>query len=137
MPTLKDQLILHESERLKPYTDTVGKLTIGVGRNLTDKGISHTTSMQMLDEDIAECEKDLKTFPWFPTLDPIRQRVLLDMRFNLGVRGFRTFRTVLLAVAAGDYGAASQSMLGSLWARQTKTRATRLAEMMRTGVDYA
>lgn len=137
MPTLKDQLILHERECLYPYSDTVGKLTIGVGRNLSDKGISHTTAMQMLDEDILECEKDLSTFPWFSKLDPIRKRVLLDMRFNLGSKGFHSFKSVIASVERGDYVGASAGMLDSRWARQTKTRALRLSQMMSSGRDYA
>ena len=40
MKTIEEQLILHEGLRLKPYRDTVGKLTIGVGRNLDDVGIT-------------------------------------------------------------------------------------------------
>src|SRR4051812_27390106 len=36
---LVNQLIIDEGLKLSPYTDTVGKLTIGVGRNLTDVGI--------------------------------------------------------------------------------------------------
>ena len=35
-PTLIEQLIDHEGIELKAYKDTVGKITIGVGRNLDD-----------------------------------------------------------------------------------------------------
>ena len=31
---------INEGLRSKPYVDTVGKVTIGVGRNLTDRGLS-------------------------------------------------------------------------------------------------
>ena len=136
MPTLKDQLILHEKLVLKPYQDTVGKWTIGVGRNISDRGISKETAMQMLDEDIHECQLDLATFPWFNQLDPIRKKVLLDMRFNLGPSRFRGFKNTLKAVAEGRYEDASKGMLNSLWAKQTKSRAIRLAKMMRDGKDY-
>ena len=127
------QLIFHEGERLTPYQDTVGKWTIGVGRNLTDRGISVHTSRQMLDEDITECETDLYTFGWYQALTPLRQRVLLDMRFNLGPSRFRQFKNTLGAVARGDYEAASRGMLASKWAKQVGARAVRLAEWMRRG----
>lgn len=137
MPTIKDQLILHEDLRLKPYVDTVGKMTIGVGRNLDDKGISNLTAMQMLDEDIKECVDDLRGFVWWLNLDDIRKRVLIDMRFNLGPAGFRKFKNTLKAVSEGRYSDAADGMLNSLWAKQVKSRAIRLANMMRTGRDYA
>lgn len=136
MPSIKDQLILHEKLTLKPYIDTVGKITIGVGRNLTDRGIKMTLALDWLDEDIAEAEKDLVTFPWYEKLDPIRKKVLIDMRFNLGPYRFRGFKNTLKAVSEGRWEDASKGMLSSLWARQTKSRAIRLAKMMKDGLDY-
>ena len=52
MKRMREQLILHEGLKLTPYRCTSDKLTIGVGRNLDDRGISEETAMQMLDEDI-------------------------------------------------------------------------------------
>src|SRR5688572_26548191 len=92
---LVDQLLLHEGLRLKPYPDTKGKITIGVGRNLSDKGITHSEAMLLLDHDLDECITDLASFPWFAGLDPVRQRVLIDMRLNLGPTGFRSFKRTL------------------------------------------
>jgi lysozyme len=132
---LRGQLMLHEGLRRFPYTDTVGKLTIGVGRNLTDVGLSASESMFLLDNDIEECLKDLSTFPWFDGLGDVRQRVIVDMRFNLGPNKFRGFKNTLAAVARGDYHAAATGMSRSLWARQVGRRAVRLATMMRTGED--
>lgn len=132
---LRAQLMLHEGVRRFPYTDTVGKLTIGVGRNLTDVGISNAEALVLLDNDLDACIHDLVTFPWFLELDAVRQRVLVDMRFNLGPTGLRTFRNTLAAVARRDYEAAAKGMLQSLWAKQVGGRAIRLATMMRAGVD--
>lgn len=130
---LKNLLILHENLKLKVYKDSLGIETIGVGRNIRDKGISLNTALQMLDEDIDECYEDLQTFSWFNALDDIRQEVLLDMRFNLGPTRFRGFKNTLRAVEEGRYSDAASSMLASKWAKQVKTRATRLAKMMETG----
>lgn len=132
---LRAQLVLHEGLRLKPYTDTVGKLTIGIGRNLTDVGISREEAYVLLEHDIDACLVDLQTFPGFAQLDPVRQRVLVDMRFNLGPSRFRGFKRTLAAVAAGDYAAAAAGMRASKWSQQVKTRAVRLARMMETGID--
>ena len=71
--------------------------------------------------------------PWVSTLDPVRRRVLHNMAFNLGVQGLLKFRNTLGMVRDGDYDGAARGMLASLWARQVKGRATRLADQMRTG----
>jgi lysozyme len=133
---LRKQLNLHEGRRLKPYRDTVGKLTIGVGRNLTDRGISPAESDLLLTNDIDEHLHDLLAVaPWINGLDEVRQRVLVDMAFNLGVPGLLKFKSTLAAIKDGRYEDAAKGMLKSLWAKQVKGRATRLAEMMRTGID--
>lgn len=132
---LVEQLVAHEGLRLKPYVDTVGKITIGVGRNLTDNGISSDEAFSLLDHDINGVLADLGTFGWFSALDPVRQRVLADMRFNLGPSRLRGFRDMLHAVAIGDYHQAASQMLASRWASQVKDRATTLAAMMRTGEE--
>lgn len=122
LDALKQQLVRHEGFKLKVYFDSLGIPTIGVGRNLRDKGISATTATQMLDEDIAECLTDLGTFAWFADLDPIRQRALVDLRFNLGPSRLRGFRQLLDACARGDFAAASRELLDSRWARQVQPR---------------
>lgn len=132
---LKLQLMRHEGIRLKPYLDTVGKWTIGVGRNLSDVGISHDEAQFLLENDIDACVRDCATFPWFADLDPVRQRVIVDMRFNLGPSKLRGFTNTLAAVGRGDYAQATRGMLASKWAKQVKGRAVRLAEMMRTGKE--
>lgn len=132
---LRLQVMRHEGKRNFAYEDTVGKLTIGYGRNLTDKGISDDEAQFLLDNDLGECVRDCESFPWFAGLDPVRQRVIVDLRFNLGAGGLRRFRNTLMAVAAGDYSAAADGLAASKWAGQVKSRATRLIAMMRTGKD--
>jgi lysozyme len=130
------QLRRHEGERLTPYRCTAGKLTIGVGRNLEDRGITAEESAYLLNNDIEREWKALKTaLPWVTGLNDVRQRVLLDMAFNLGINGLLKFKNTLATIQRGDYERAAGMMLDSLWARQVKGRAVRLAEMMKTGID--
>src|SRR5258706_14343072 len=90
---LRDRLVLEEDLRLQLYTDTVGKLTIGVGRNLTDNGISRDEAILMLDNDIRKAFNDCyKAFTWFHFLDDVRQEVILDMTFNMGLPRLVGFR---------------------------------------------
>jgi lysozyme len=130
------QLRLHEGERLKPYRCTAGKLTIGVGRNLEDRGITADESAMLLANDIAAVEQELqRALPWVAKLDEVRQRVLLDMAFNLGIVGLLNFKRTLAAVEAGQYQQAATMMLDSRWAGQVGQRAERLSRMMATGKD--
>lgn len=136
MNKLIEQLLFHEGLRLKPYRDTVGKLTIGVGRNLDDKGITQEEALHLLENDIHEVEAKLRqALPWIQDLDEVRYRVLVDMGFNLGVAGLLKFKRTLRFVETGNYASAAGAMLESKWARQVKARASRLASMMATGHD--
>ncbi|OJT01555.1 glycoside hydrolase family protein [Marinobacter nauticus] len=130
---LKSQLERHEGLRLKPYRDTVGKLTVGYGRNLDDVGITPEEAELMLDNDIDAAEKHLLTVDEYNGLDPIRQAVICNMCFNLGFYGLMAFRKMWKAIARKDYTEASKQMLDSRWARQVGYRAQELAEIMRTG----
>lgn len=131
---LAAELTRDEGERLRMYTDTVGKETIGVGRNLTDKGIRKDESALMLSNDIAEtCASLNQRLPWWNTLTDARQRVLANMAFNMGMGGLLGFKNTLELVRTGKYSAAADAMLQSKWATQVGQRAVRLSDMMRAG----
>ncbi len=131
----KVELVRDEGLRLTVYTDSVGIETIGVGRNLRDKGITEDEALFLLENDIDECIADCLTFPWFADLHPVRQRVLINMRFNLGPWRLRQFKNTLGYIQRGEYLLAAEGMLASKWARQVGMRAIRLARMMETGRD--
>ena len=151
---LIDQLILHEGLKLQVYQDHLGIDTIGVGRNLEDRGITdgELAFMNMLKTEIYEqgiteaharlllsndidiVEKELcKSHPCIQTLDDVRLRVLLDMAFNMGVPRFNKFKNMCAAIHNRNFDTASLEMLDSRWATQVGQRATRLSEAMKTG----
>lgn len=131
---LKKQLIADEGIRFKPYRDTVGKLTIGVGRNLDDVGLTNAEVMFMLDCDISKLEIEMfREFPWAKGMSDIRQQVLANMLFNVGLTRLKGFRKMLAFMQAGKYNEAANEMLDSKWAKQVGLRANRLAIMMRNG----
>ena len=133
MDKLTALIAKHEGLRLKPYKDTVGKLTIGYGRNLDDVGISQDIADQMLTEDVAQSIKACRKFKWFEDLNEIRQAVIVNMVFNLGITRFRKFKKTIAHIKRRHYCYASDEMLDSKWARQVKGRAEELAHMMCTG----
>lgn len=131
---LKSLIIKHEGLKLKPYRDTEGKLTIGVGRNLDDCGITEDEALTLLENDL-ERAKALawSAFPWMGKLSYARCQVIISMVFNMGLDGLKTFHKMLTAAQWGNYEEAANEMLASKWAGQVGDRAIELARMMREG----
>ena len=125
----------YEGLNLRPYTCPTGHLTIGYGHNL-ENGISKQTADFMLKEDLQKAQEEVsQAWPWWGSLDEVRQFVLVDMCFNMGLGKLRTFKKFLWALCRHDYTAAAKEMLDSRWAVQVGHRARELAEMMQTGED--
>src|SRR5579859_8167737 len=113
------QLIRDESLRLRPYRDTVGKLTIGIGRNLDDVGISHDEALLLLNNDLDKVSGQVRTqLPWTIGLDDARLAVLVNMAFNMGIGSLLGFKDTLALIQSGNYTAAADAMLHSKWATQ-------------------
>ncbi|MGH7746715.1 MAG: glycoside hydrolase family protein, partial [Candidatus Dormibacteria bacterium] len=133
---LQRLLSLDEGVRNHPYTDTVGKVSIGIGRNLTDVGLSEDEVQFLFENDVRVATVIAQqTVSSFNSLSLVRQMVLIDMTFNLGHR-LSLFQQTIAEINNGDYEKAAKSMLASVWAKQVGDRAIRLAEMMRTGIAY-
>ena len=132
--TLRSLIRSDEGLRLRPYPDTEGKLTIGYGRNLTDDGITPLEASDMLEHDLTNVIWNVQqAFPIVMTLDGVRQIVLTDMAYNMGVPKLSGFVKMWTAINAGDYKTAALEMLDSQWANQVHARATRLAAAMESG----
>lgn len=132
--TLMEMLVKHEGLRLKPYKDTVGKLTIGVGRNIEDQGITKAEALVLLVNDIDRVHKEsLNAIKSFSVLSDARKIVIMSMIFNMGLSKFLGFKKFIQFVEVRDFDSAAREMLNSLWSSQVKSRANDLADMMRTG----
>jgi len=123
----------HEGVRRKPYRDSVGRLTIGIGRNLDDVGISEAEARYLLANDLQEIQTELARLAWFPPLNSARQMAITDMAFNLGLPRLLNFSRMIAALTANDYAAAATEMLDSRWATQVGARAQELAQIIREG----
>lgn len=129
------QLKIDEGYSAKAYMDTTGNLTIGYGWNIAECPIRRPEADLRLANDTSEAIRDcVRNFPWFGELDLVRQSVLVNMCFNLGIGRLFQFEHTLAAIAAKDFDKASSEMLDSTWARQVGDRAKRLALQMRTGM---
>jgi lysozyme len=132
----------HEGREANVYLDSKGIKTVGVGHNieahplpsdmvppLTDDQID-----QLLQQDLDDAMSGLlKALPWAVDLDPVRQAVLGDLSFNMGLPTLLQFHHTLGFIQEGNYAAASAGMLASLWAKQVGKRAQEDAQMMVSG----
>lgn len=134
---LVEELVADEGLELKVYRDSKGIETIGVGRNIRDKGLSSREAFDLLDHDVDDAVSDLAgSFPWFVTLDAVRQRAVVNLRFNLGPSRFRTFKQFITAMAQGDYASAEQELVNSRWYHQVqKSRRERICRQIATGSE--
>ena len=127
-----EQIKADEGLRLKPYKDTMGVLTIGIGRNLESNGISLEEAEFLYLNDLrkhhAECSKHITCFSY---LDDDRQGVVLNMLFNMGWSTLSRFKKFLAALDKKDYTEAALQMEDSVWYEQVGDRAKRLVERMR------
>lgn len=135
LETVREELVGDEGLRLSPYRCPAGHLTIGVGHNLDAAGISTRMAMAILDEDVFACIADLQTFPWFASLNGPRTLAVINLRFNLGSAGLRTFTKFLAALDARDYVTAGDELVNSAWYHQVqRSRSTRIVRQIRDGV---
>lgn len=148
------QIAHHEGVVLKVYKDSLGIDTIGIGRNLEHrgiadlelahmektmseiykKGITEEDAYFLAHRDIEIVEEELSASrSVVKELDAIRQRVLVDMAFNMGIPRLTKFYRMWSAVNEHDFKGAAVEMLDSLWARQVKSRSDTLAYAMEHG----
>lgn len=132
---IEADLIRDEGKRSKPYRDTAGFLTIGVGHNLDAKGLCEEAILVQLRFDIAEKEAHLDQYLswWRDHPEPV-QRVLLNLCFNLGIGGLLKFKQTLQLIQDRKYAEAGARLLTLPYAKQVGKRAERLANLLRNMV---
>ena len=121
-----------EGFRQHPYTCTAGKTTIAYGRNLTDNGITESEGLYLLQNDVSDCDEDLSRLMLsYENFPHDIQIVLVNMRYNLGYSGFRSFKNMIAAFNARDYNRAAKEMKDSKWYNQVRQRAERLIKIVK------
>lgn len=145
MDAMIAQLRPEEGDRLRVYDDKTGQPivkgssvqgnpTIGIGRNLSGKGISEDEARYLCANDIRECSSDLDLhLPWWKSLSPARQMQILDLRFNMGMRGLLSFHHFLAAMQAGEWQRAVDELRDSDWWHQVGERGPMIAARILEG----
>jgi lysozyme len=118
---------------LRPYIDTVGKLTIGWGHNIQDEGITQEEADFIFENDFAECLKELAPYVWYVDQPQHVQDALVNMCFNMGITKLLGFKKMIRALILKDYTNAAIEALDSRWAQQVGNRAKDVALMIRQG----
>lgn len=142
--SVRELLVRHEGVRRKAYDDRTGKtlrrggtlgghLSIGVGRNLSQRGLTRREIAFLLDNDIARATRGAAAYPWFAGLSPPRQAVCISMVFNCGPAGWAGFKKTHAALASARWDEAAMELLQSRYAEQVGDRALHLAELLRQG----
>lgn len=131
---LREDLRNDEDEILLPYEDSVGKITIGIGRNLTDRGISKEESAFLFENDLKIVFAELDSaFPWWRDAPENVQRFMANLNFNLGLPKFRKFTTTLKLIERRQYKSAAKAFReNKRYFSQVKGRAERLAILLET-----
>lgn len=137
----------YEGFSLKPYKCTAGKWTVGYGYNYQDRGFTTETATEILEkgftkeladrliaEDVARCVTEALTFPFFAQMNEARQAVIVDMIYQLGIKGFKDFKKTIEWLSKGNYRGASQEMVKSKWFTQSGRRSRTNVKQMDTGV---
>lgn len=141
-------IVAHEGFSKTPYRDTRGFWTVGYGRCLdmypldsedalavfNIDGISLRAAEMLMRRELAMREADCrKCIPFFSTLDPVRQAALIDMTYNLGIKGLLGFKKMLAALSRNDWQSAADEVLDSRYSKQVKGRALDISSMLLTG----
>ena len=120
-----------------PYQDSKGFWTIGYGTLIDSRrggGLYDEEAAYILRNRIGlGFHEANENFYWFRKLSTNRQEVIVEMLFNLGLKGLKGFKRMISAIKVEDWEDAAKEMLDSNWADDVGVRANELAEIMRTG----
>ena len=132
MQYLIDQIKQHEGFSSKVYVDTEGYSTIGYGFAIKDLELDEDIAEEILARNLTKLiSRVRKTFDWYDSMPEEIQDVVINMCYNLGIKGYSKFKKHIKYLKEHNWELASDEMLDSLWAKQVKTRANDLSNIVR------
>jgi lysozyme len=138
--TLEERIKRHEGLALHPHPDAKGFWAIGYGHDITEQEASNYPDGCTLEDAenwlAADIQKAIhginSALPWVAYLSELRQQVLFEMAFEMGVDGVLAFQHMLPACKLGYYELAGNQMIASVWHTEAKARCEELAQIMIT-----
>ncbi len=135
---LVQQIVKHEGEEQYAYNDSRGYVTIGIGRNIDrrcENGLSKDEIYYLLNNDLRACIAKIDSYIWYINSDEIRQGVLIELCFNMGLDNLLKFHDFLNFMQQKNYVGASQSLLDSAWSKEVqKTRVDDIIARLKNGI---
>lgn len=124
---LRAELVEDEGSRSRAYTDTRGNVTVGIGRNLTGKGLSMGEIDFLYINDVSDCCTSLDTnVGWWRDLADAQQRVMLNLCFNMGWQGLNEFKNFLYYMQRHEFSNAAVELQNSDWWHEIGERGPRM-----------
>ncbi len=124
----------HEGLRLKPYKDSKGYWTIGIGDLIHKKNMSFHEAVALYENGITEsaaverCKQKIRKSEisarrvlgpeYYDELSDVRQEVLTEMVFQMGAYGVSKFVNTIGYIRNGMHSEAAVEMLDSKWHRE-------------------
>jgi lysozyme len=143
--TLQQRIMRHEGFVAFPKIDVAPMYVIGYGHDITEteakgmyaNGISQSDAQTLLASDIAKCKQEVKNdLPWSQGLSGLKQEILEEMAFQIGIEGLLEFKNMLACAQKGDDAGVAENMLASDWHDETPERCEELADLW-LGKDVA
>jgi lysozyme len=132
----------HEGVRTRPYKDSLGLWTVGVGHLIGDgKSLPPEWNREFTKEEVNALflkdyekhkEMAMKT-PGWSKANETGQAAMIDLAFNMGGSWYKKFPATSKALEAGDFEKAADNLKDSKWYQQVKSRGVTIVDMIRNG----
>jgi lysozyme len=138
----KDMIMAHEGVRNKPYKDSLGLWTVGVGHLIGDgktlpdawnREFSNEEVMAMFDEDYQHHRKAAEGISGFDKFNSAGQAALTDLTFNMGPGWISRFPNTGKNIAQGNAAGAAAGLTDSKWYGQVGSRAPQVVGLISQG----
>jgi lysozyme len=141
MDAIKQMIIKHEGIKTRPYQDSLGLWTVGVGHLIgngkslpadMNREFSKDEVMAMFEKDFAHHYKIAQNTPGWDKANETAKGAMIDLAFNMG-QWWNKFPNTAKALASGDWAGAAAGLRDSKWASQVKGRASTITGMIEQG----
>jgi lysozyme len=139
-------IMKHEGVRTKPYKDSLGLWTVGVGHLIGDgktlppewnREFTMEEVNKMFYDDYMSHKKAAMRIPGFNLVNAKAQGALIDLTFNMGNYWYNNWNKFKAAMANGDVLSAAAELENSKWYTQVKSRAVTIVSLIKQGATNA
>ena len=142
---IKAMIIGHEGVRNRPYKDSLGLWTVGVGHLIgdgkslpkeMDRKFSDSEISEMFEMDYAKHKKIAERTPGYNKANKAGQGAMIDLGFNMG-KWWPKWPNTSKALKAGDFDAAARGLEDSKWYTQVGNRAKTIVSLIENAGDQS